>query len=413
MFSRSARPHSLVGSNDCIQKMYTDSEAEFSLGSANMSRRIWGVTRVFLLGVALLSGGCTTKTSFRGPAYQHEEHAYAVAYDDAKRLQILGDEWILDNYRRVPAKNPEESDSLVRKTTSEYLTTYSFDLDDNGSFEDKVKRPAYDLLFKNRKTNAQIWLTTIPLSRELADKELRVLLNNYVENISGSGFVVFDLGANASGKRFWTRVVERGDAVLSGKPALVATVEVANVDQLKLSPDARKEQVRIVMTRPDVKMVRGSKGESTDSRVPFRVLLVAGYSNDPEDFEKQYPEYKRFLSKVHLLTHSQAMDLLQPALQPCAMDSTQPADLVLAIDAMNEVQVEQVDNLSPECTAKVVAQQPFPFMGKARHVKHRYDWSKPIDTDWLSQPSYSESQRVPPTADPAATTPAPAPVNVD
>jgi hypothetical protein len=377
-----------------------------------MSRGIWGVT----LGVALMSGGCATKTSFRGPAYQHEEHAYAVAYDDAKRLQILGDEWILDNYRRVPAKTAEEPDSLVRKTTSEYLTSYSFDLDDNGSFEDKVKRPAYDLLFKNRRTNAQIWLTTIPLSRELADKELRVLLNNYVENISGSGFVVFDLGASHSGKRFSTRVVERGDAELSGKPALVATVEVANVDQLELSPNARRDQVRIVMTRPEVRMVRGKKGDgSVDGRVPFRVLLIAGYSNDPEDFEKQYPEFKRFLGKIHLLTHSQAMDLLQPALQPCVLDGTRAGNLVLAIDAMNEVKVESVENLSPECAAKVVAQQPFPFMGKARHVKRRYDWSKPIITDWLSQPSYEESQREPPAAEPIVDTPAPppAPANLD
>jgi hypothetical protein len=271
------------------------------------------------------------------------------------------------------------------------MAVYSFDLDDDGKYEDKEKLPAYDLLFKNRKTNAQIWVSTIPLSRETAEKELRVLLDNYIDAMSGSGAVVSNLGKglNVNEKRFSARLIDKTPVKLSGKDALAATIEVANIDQLKLSPDARREKARIVLVRPDFRVLRE---RSMQDPVPFRVLMIVGYSNGPEDFDAQYAEFKRFLGKIHLMTDEQVLEIMQSDLQQCVHDQKAPSTLQLLVRKNGSVKIEEVSNLIHQCTMEVLATVNFPNPGEEHSVKHAYDWSKPAKLKWLSQQGYEEPE---------------------
>jgi len=362
---------------------------------AGMKTCLWGV----LWGCGFLSISCVPTSNFQGPAYVHEEHAYAVSYDDAKKQLILGPEWILDNYKRVETTG---SPALVRKETAEYTSEYSFDLDDDGEYEDKEKLPSYDLLFKNRKTNAQIWLSTIPLSREYADKELRVLFSNYVDEMSGSGAVVVKLGkvVAVDEKRFSARLVEKTAAKLSGFNAMAATIEVANVDQLKLSPDARREKVRVVLARPNFMVLRTQMGGSV---VPFRVLMVAGYSNNPEDFEAQYPEFERFLGKVHLLSDVQVLELARPQMQDCAWGLEKPTTMKVAIAPLGSTKLEESSNLAADCAKVVLGDLHFPRAAAKRSVEYKYDWSKPANVKWLSESTYKEAEARSESAASAAT----------
>jgi hypothetical protein len=324
----------------------------------------------------------------------HEQHAYLVSYDEAAKQQIMGDEWILDNYRRGEATAGSPS-TLSRKEAPEYMALYAFDLDDDGKYEDKEKLPAYDLLFKHRKTNAQMWVSTIPLSRETSEKELRVLLDNYVDAMSGSGAVVFKLGKELGidEKRYSARVVEKSPVKLSGKEALAATIEVANIDQLKLSPDARREKARIVLVRPDFRILRERMGQAP---VPFRVLMVVGYSNGPEDFDAQYSEFKRFLGKIHLLTDEQVMDLVAPDLEACAGNPHQSSTLEMLVRTSGSLKIkkQETSNLDQMCASEAFSAVHFPLHDEERTVKRTYDWSKPKKLTWLSDSTYEEPEVV-------------------
>lgn len=345
---------------------------------------------VITLG-ALLSASCAKPAAFRGPAFGNENHAYAVTYDDAYNQMILGPDWILDNYQRTPARKKGDPDTFTRKVGNEYTSVAKFDLDDDGTYEDTVKLPSYDFLFKNRKTNAQIWVSTIPLSRDLGDKELRVLLSNYVDLASGAGAVVVNFGLGgmtvSGGKRFSARLLEKAEAQLMGQAALAGTIETADIDQLKLSPDARWEKTRVVLVKPEFRFGRG------DAR--FRVLMIAGYSNNPEDFDKQYPEFKRLLSKVHLLTDAQVLALLTQGMQSCARTVKKLSTLVVVVDSVGKAKATSVVNLATTCATKLLQRQGFPATGVARSFSYTYDWSKPLSFAWLSQGAYSEVEPEP------------------
>jgi hypothetical protein len=364
-----------------------------------MLKCIWGLLAGAMFGLV----GCVPTSNFKGPAYMHEQHAYMVSYDKATNQQVMGDEWILDNYRRGETTPGSSPNTLSRKDAPEYMTLYSFDLDDDGKYEDKEKLPAYDLLFKHRKTNAQIWVSTIPLSRETAEKELRVLLDNYVDAMSGSGAVVFKLGTGIAvdEKRFSARLVEKTPVKMSGKEALAATIEVANVDQLKLSPDARREKARIVLVRPDFRILRERMGQKP---VPFRVLMVVGYSNGPEDFDAQYPEFERFLGKIHLLTDEQVMELAAADLEACANNPHQSSTLEMLVRPHGSLKINRqaTSNLEQMCASEAFAALHFPLMDEERTVKHVYDWSKPPKLKWLTEATYEEPDAPAAASDEAA-----------
>jgi hypothetical protein len=54
----------------------------------------------------------------------------------------------------------------------------------------------------------------------------------------------------------------------------------------------------------------------------YRVLLLVEYTNTPEDFEVQYPEFVRLLNKMHMLTD--AMLLKEERQAPAADDVAKP-----------------------------------------------------------------------------------------
>jgi hypothetical protein len=68
---------------------------------------------------------------------------------------------------------------------------------------------------------------------------------------------------------------------------------VANVDQVQLVKSDRTSRVQIVLARPSVVYKLGKVKPKE-----FPVILVAGYSSLPEDFEEGLPAFESFLQRV-------------------------------------------------------------------------------------------------------------------
>jgi hypothetical protein len=356
-----------------------------------MSHR-WAL--VVLLGG--LSVGCFGGQNVTtGSALVHQQFPYAVTYDDEQEKSVLGDDWALENYRKITA--PDKKVSLERKTG--YETTYEFDFDDDDKQDAEATLPNPDLVLVSKKTNARIELRTLLLDKRLANKELRVLLTNIVESGTGTRalFVGFGKATLGAEKRFASRLLDSSPATLDGNPGLVATVEHANLDQLELNPDARWRRSRLFLVHAPFDYFASEtlyQEKFTSKYHKYRVLLLVEYSNMPEDFEAQYPEFLRLLNKIHLLKDDELLSYLAEPLSKCSKGTTNVLKLTISKDG--QASIDKSEGLEIPCASPIVSAYRFAATGASRTIDHKYDFSKGLEPAWLTENGYAE-ERKPPT----------------
>jgi len=367
----------------------------------------YGLWLVFVLGA--LVTGCVTGSTANGSALVHPMFPYAVTYEDEQKKSVLGEDWKLENYRRMdsPAAEPVQ---IERKEG--YDTAYEFDFDDDDKGDAKQKLPFPDLVFIHRKTNARLEVSTILLDDKLGDKELRVLLNDIVESQSGtrSLFVGFGKGATAGlTKRFASRLLDSEDASLGDQKGLVATIERADVDQLQLNPKARWRRSRLFMMHAPFDFYAAQAFVESSKPTKFHkygVLLLVEYTNTPEDFEAQYPEFLRLLNKTHTLSDTMLLGYLSEPLSHCTGHENQ-AELTVTVSELGAPSVKTAHGIDLICSSNAIGAYTFAATGSTRDANAKYDFTKPLKPEWLTQAGYKEERpaaaadEAKPTGDPA------------
>ncbi len=164
----------------------------------------------------------------------------------------------------------------------------------------------YDLELKNRKTSGSIWVNSFGLPSRMKKTLLDVFLHNYAESISGSNFW---LSRGVIGKRpaqetntYATQVVEKRNISFGPYKALIATISIANIDQLRMDPNHRHGVIRIMIMR-----IRGTyehmtksseQGVTVNRKTKYKNgFLVIGYFNSPEYYETNIQDYYKFLGQ--------------------------------------------------------------------------------------------------------------------
>lgn len=247
------------------------------------------------LAVAAAVAGCggAQVVAFDATGFRHPRFDYHVGAVGPGSL--LGPGWQLDNYQLDRSGRP-----LASKRGQDYRVRRRVDVDGDGVIDSLGEEDAYDLRFLSRTDAGVVWVRTAPLSSQLAHTDLRVLMRLYVEGIAGTGLMLTDLGAGrveVVERRYATREVASGPTVVDGREAFEATIEIANVDQLELSRDARWQRARIVLVRTDLLWAPvGSSSRTLRQLLP--VLMVVGYSNLPEDFASHEREIDALLSRI-------------------------------------------------------------------------------------------------------------------
>ena len=184
---------------------------------------------------------------------------------------------------------------------------------------------------EHRNKDATIWLRNVVISNHDRAKDLSVFADNYVEAASGTiGIAVsFGAGSAAAGKRFASRVVSRGACSVSGIPAYRVDFEVANVDQLQLTPDARWIRQRVVLVRAPFE--HAIQHRQLKDRLP--VVLVAGLSSAPEDFERLARHLDLLLDRVVIGGSKESLADSQTVAHTCRVDEPAPAAPATSPDA--------------------------------------------------------------------------------
>lgn len=367
---------------------------------------------VWCLVLAVLMVGCMPGGSTAsGSALVHPNFPYAVSYDDPQAKSVLGADWKLETYRRKDRRAPTDPIELERK--KDFEATYEFDFNDDDLVDARVKLPIPDLQLVNKRTDARLEVVTLLLDSKLADKELRLLLKEIVDRGSGARalFVGFGRSAASIQKRFATRLIDSQEASLGGQKGVVATLEHADLDQLELNPNARSRRTRLFMMRAPFDYFAREGNAGTPNLAKFhkyRVLMLVEYSNTPEDFDAQYPEFLRLMSKLHLVGDVRMLGYLQEALAPCAKEKGS-ATLFVDVSAQGEGTLRSATGLDQLCAGRVIKPYPFAATGQPRLISGKYDFSVPLEQpDWMALNEYVEQPRT--AASPAATeTPAAAP----
>lgn len=252
-----------------------------------------------LAALSLLSlTGCVRYSSgtFDAQGYVNPTIGYRVLGDSAG---LLGDAWQLDNFY----KKPHDPDGQwIRKDTREYLLDFDVDVDGDGKPDRTLRGFLYDLRWKHREHDAILWLRTFPISLDLRDRELRVLMQAYIGDIAGAGYERMDFQSSSvevREKRFAAAQLDRGVGAIAGREAVVATVDVVNMDQERLTPGQNRTRVRLALVR----MPPTTNPFPDWQNGAYPVLMLAGYANLPEDFESDLSGYNRLLDSIEIEGH--------------------------------------------------------------------------------------------------------------
>jgi hypothetical protein len=248
------------------------------------------VARLVVLAIGALltaaSAGSPPPVNAFGPTEFRSTYGFDVVYLKGTRL-VLPKGWMLDNYHR-------QRNMLVEKTAGTYTSHYQFDADGNGAKEAGFTEPTYALRLEHSSNDGVIWLRTIPMHPKYGGKDARVLMQAYLDAVAGGSYEAVKLEAADQAvvveRRYAATVVDRGPVLLAGRKGYAVTADIANLDQIRVDPNARERRVRLIIARSPIDNVKS----------PFRlpVLIVVGYSNIPEDFDAGLADFEDMLQRI-------------------------------------------------------------------------------------------------------------------
>lgn len=270
--------------------------------------------RFFLLASIMLvfaacaaSAGQYPIATLQDGTFHHVNYDYSVVTQGGTGELMSGD-WRLDNYAPAASGSAGLGEP---KVTGPYVAEVGLDGDGDGEFEGRVTLPTFDLLFKHRRDDGRIFLSTFPISQHASERELSVMLRDFVESAAASGEITHNYNGRSSRAEapMASRILASRPTRVHGFPAHEVIFEVANVQQLELSPSARWERGHVVLVRAE--MVFGQRQLYPSIRVPdlgrgvgqesfYPVLMVIGYANHPDEFDAHHDEFRDFLSRIHI-----------------------------------------------------------------------------------------------------------------
>lgn len=250
----------------------------------------WRFLWKWLLSAQLLLG-CTSSMNVeivRKEGLFNSTAKYKIPFTSPNKSQFISDEWIIDNY--IIGKWKE-------KYGSEYQGLVRVDRSDNGRTTTENVH-YYDLKLVNKTNNGVIWISSHEVLYKQANLDLNVLLNEYVDSLSGSNFHVVSNFLNVDGVRetsFAATLQEKKETTVGPYKALEGTISIANLHQLKLNPQHRHSSVRILLFKipcSDItRTIRKKKWVAP-------ILVIVGVHNKPEYFDQNVKDYDLFVRSI-------------------------------------------------------------------------------------------------------------------
>lgn len=292
-------------------------------------KRIW----LLVLVVLGASTGCASSGAIGPHGYAQETVKYRLRYDDASKQRFLPEDWQLDNYEQAPGGG-----SWNEKFGKSYRATRELDENGDGNItpREKSDENLFDLRFSNSRDNSVIWLKAHPLPPTAAKRDLDVVLENYTTGLEGTG--LFEQSSmfgteTTRARNFTTFIVDRKPIWLGQLAALRGTVEVADVEKLRIDSSYRSSKATLVFARVTSNESIGA-GSDDASRWPLVVdpatgetvrqrtgLLVVGYWSDAKRFDSHLADFDALLARLEFPPSAIPPKNELPVLEPRAPEA--------------------------------------------------------------------------------------------
>jgi len=241
--------------------------------------------------IALLVGGCAPKP-FGLNGLQYPKQPIVVRYATPGSQIFVSPDWRVDNFLLS-----DTGEIRAEKENDEYTFSRKADYDGDGR-EEVYVAPTYILKLLHRKNAGVLWSQMVPLDLNEKERNLDVLVNDYVESLSGAGFYAVSVPSGkveVHARQYATKIVDKKPRKVGRFEGLEATIELANLDQLKLDPASRSAKIRVVFLRTDY-VTRLYQTTTVD--VPL--LLVLGLHAQPAYFDATAPDFDSFVGAFEL-----------------------------------------------------------------------------------------------------------------
>jgi hypothetical protein len=238
------------------------------------------------------AASCLAVPSFDEKGLKHPEFSFVVRFSDAQEKTFVSGDWRMNNYHLVKHGKRKK---LKARTGEKYQRQLKVDIDGDG-YESRLGTwMIYDLELEHRTSSAVMSVRNEVVPRRLGEKDLSVLVRSYVESMAGAEFSLGQFETAVKETRLATRIVGERSFKVAGQSAYEATVEIAQVDQVRLSGEQAVSQIRrVVLIRPPYTYKRVDRHAVYRDRAP--VFVIAEYYSDPADFDKHTGDFETFLS---------------------------------------------------------------------------------------------------------------------
>jgi hypothetical protein len=230
---------------------------------------------------------------------QNVKQGYGIDFEDRTDCRFLANYMIENYYGDCKEKK------FFLRTGPAYEGKISVDWNNDGT---EVRFPAYfyDLKLHHIQNAGEIWVLSREIPPHLANTLVDVFLDNYVENLSGLNVEVSRTPFNyvkITERKNATKIISKQSTKIGKYPGIIATIEIANLNQLRLDPNHRSGMMRVLIAKIDGK-IGGTDGIVDGHMVIMpperagKVLLVVGYYNTPQFFEQGLPDFDSLLKKT-------------------------------------------------------------------------------------------------------------------
>ncbi len=263
------------------------------------------VTVVVLVGAAC---ACAPDIgTIQAGGYRWDAYGLSIRFRDSRHQRFINGEWVLMNWsRRMMAEyyqvasaqehrhetKPSAMYEWIPKDGERYYGYCRVDRDGDGTTE-RESCFLYCLLLKHRRTDGVIWAQVFDVPKGFEHKRLDVVLDNYVNSISGTG--LYRQGSimnieSVKARAFGARVVKKLE--LDGGEKLQALIDVVDLDRKKADPSYPGEKIMVELSRMWRRNGRAA-------------LLLLGYHNSSRYFEQHLADFKAFTQQVSIKGLSQ------------------------------------------------------------------------------------------------------------
>ena len=216
---------------------------------------------------------------------EHGRHSLRVAYVGNGRF--AGPDWRVDNLVRT------RLGAVMDKRGPEYSRVIGVDAYNDGTVSSRETVPRYELRLVHNSTPGLIWLSHLTLPSRFRNNTLSTLARLYVDSVAGAGIEVSSFGG-VEVTRYATRILSEESRAVDGYEAHHVVFEVADVDQLQLSRDARWRRAELLLVRSG--FLWPHKSGRIARLVP--TVLVVGHENFPENFLRTSAAFNRLVASI-------------------------------------------------------------------------------------------------------------------